>query len=353
MGKALKILVVILLILNITAAYFATQLFAKNKLAQASESKLRETVASLATYIEEAPEVEEGANARTLTGEIKDLSEDLQTTTRTKLWAEYNLDLESTDVPAVKVASRDLDPKATAELKKLDTATAAIEKLAKAQNDRITDLRLQAKALRGEYITTLQELDKVATKLAETEATVDKQEGEITEANDKLQPLQEEKEQLEASFSELQEKYDAQSTEMENLTAQLAEITDEIAALKQKAKDVPVIQQAATTGVVQSASLRIEPGYKGRVTYFDTNWNFAVIELHETFMKELLGEELNRPLPEGVELMIYRQGDKGTFVTKVQLSSIRVKEGLGVGDVVHGWTDSEGYPAREGDGAFF
>lgn len=357
MGKVLKVLVVILLLLNVGAAVLATMNHSKSELVRAREEKLRDTVTSIASFIEDTtkPAAEEGTEApkaTTLATELVGVDKELQTTSRSKLWESYNLALEETDRPKASISARDIKPETAAGISAMTAANNGLLEKAKAQMAQLTDTRIELKTLREEYVATIQELDKKNKDLAAAEETMSKNGVKLDELAGQIKPLQEDKETLEASLEKLQGTMDEQTGEMDKLTLKLTEANDEIAALKKKAAAAPVVE-AVQTGAVQQVALHIEPGFKGRVAYFDPVWNFVVIELHEDFIKEVLGDDMNHKLPEGVELMIYRQGEKGAFVTKVHLTNIRVKEGVGVADVVPGWSDKKWYPVREGDGAFF
>ena len=85
-------------------------------------------------------------------------------------------------------------------------------------------------------------------------------------------------------------------------------------------------------------------GVKGEVVKVDNEYQFAIIRLGEDSMKELLGENLDAPLP-SVELHVKRPGFKGPageYITRIRLRKAfpNKKEGksnLVVVDILPDW----------------
>jgi hypothetical protein len=81
----------------------------------------------------------------------------------------------------------------------------------------------------------------------------------------------------------------------------------------------------------------------------DKEWNFAVLNLTDEFLRELLGPDLTGAMTP-VQLMIRRPEQGGKFVTKVRLAQIKRDQKLGIANILLDWQQTEVQP---GDIVFF
>ena len=96
----------------------------------------------------------------------------------------------------------------------------------------------------------------------------------------------------------------------------------------------------------------LSPGDKGKIVAFDDHLKFVVVEFSPEFMRELLGEDLAKGLPQ-IEMMVRRPGlqtPAGDFVTRIRLRQVVRDQGLVVADVLIDWQQS---PLEKNDVVYF
>ncbi len=94
---------------------------------------------------------------------------------------------------------------------------------------------------------------------------------------------------------------------------------------------------------------RVGPGEKGKVISINPEYRFAIVEITDKFMTEVMGDTLNQVLPV-ISLPIRRPGENGKFVTKVRLVQIKVSQKLAIVDILSDWTQQ---PIQVGDVMFY
>ncbi|MCX7591916.1 MAG: hypothetical protein N2255_09855, partial [Kiritimatiellae bacterium] len=112
------------------------------------------------------------------------------------------------------------------------------------------------------------------------------------------------------------------------------------------------VDLSSPQAALQQLAAKIEPGNKGQVVAVEQAWSFAILELSDAFLKEILGADLSGPVPQ-LELLVKRPGLPGSpdqFVTKVRLVQIKRPERLAIADILTDWTQ---VPLKEGDLVFF
>jgi hypothetical protein len=96
----------------------------------------------------------------------------------------------------------------------------------------------------------------------------------------------------------------------------------------------------------------LSPGDKGKIVAYDDKLKFVVIEFSPKFMKEMLGDDLSKGLPQ-IEMMVRRPGMESTagdFVTRIRLRQVVREQGLVVADVLIDWQQM---PLEKDDVVYF
>jgi len=359
MGKLLKILTVVFLVLSVVALVLGYGLFSKRELLKGRTQKLENALIELGRFIEaESPE------PQTATYTAKDVSECTaeipESVDRSDFWRKYQSHLEKANLPTIDLSQR------KAELMSYylrDPITQKIQRdeyglpvtkgkgtmqyvldemLAKAEDQlkRFNETRSQLAMVREELVRTIEELNTRKARLRETLAEVAQLKTTITEKDEKIAAQQREIEDLQSSLQSKEE-------EITRLHDDLAKLEEEKKSLQQ---DVEYWKsKVAAAPVAQEPTRRLDPGIKGKVASVNPDWNFAVVSLNDEFMRGVLGEDKQgefRP----VELLVKRADAVGTFVTKVKITAVEREKNLGIADIITEWQRA---PIQEGDILFY
>jgi len=381
MGKFLKILVFIFLILSVAALVLGIMLFGKRELLKGRTQKLEDAVVKLGATIEDgSPAAEEKPEFPP-----KDVSpvssEILETPELSDFWDKYNADLEELGQATLDLRKRRAD---LMTYYKVDPITGSImldpatgykqtagegtmqgvldEVLAKSEDqyNRLNETREQLKTVREELATTIKELNagksaqrRTLKQNEELEAEAERQKAEAAKQKRRAQELEEEKQAIQDQVAELQRQVALMEERAAEKDAEIDQLKARIADLEGRVPDGTTqtrTQQQQTTQVVGPAiDVTVQPGVKGEISGVDPAWNFAVIKLSDEFLAEILPDEPGGPIP-AIELLVKRPGKPDRFVTKLRLNQIRRAEKLGIADVL---TDWQQLPVKKGDVVFF
>ena len=377
MGKLLRVLVIVFLVLSIGALVLGILLFNKRELLKGRTTKLEAALISLGATVEAEP----GSLDRVPEYPARDLSpctdELIDTPELSDFWDNYSNELEIADLATLNLS-----------LLKKDLMTYyKRDAMGKIERDRTTgykrtdgpgtmqgvidDLQAKAEAQYNLLNETRQVLVSVRQELVSTITELNKRKGDLRTALNEIENLKAEIVRLKAEITSLKQRIGELEEETRMLQDQLAEEQLKVALLQEETaeKDLTIEQlkaendklRVSTDKVSTSAPggaqpgaqpvQAIEPGAKGIVAAVNEDWRFVVIQLTEAFMRELLGDDLSAPVP-AVELMIKRPGKKGEeiFVTKVRLLQIKRSEKLGIADVMTEWQQS---PVEKEDVVFY
>jgi archaellum component FlaC len=377
MGKLLRVLVVLFLVVSIGALVLGILLFNKRELLKGRTYKLETAVKAIGLTIESEP-----AEAKKAAFTAKDTSpctaQPLESPEISDFWDTYKLQLESQDQPKLDLKSREIelmsyykqDPVTKGPAKdamgRLVTDGAGTmqgvldDVLAKAgeQYDRLNQTRQQLATVRQELVTTIEDLNKrkgelrtALAKIEELNAEIEKLKGEIATLKEQIAKLQEEKQTLQDEVAE-------KTRQIETLQETVQEKDAAIAALKKELENRPTTRPepqgpaAAAGGTEVSTPVaegQVAHGEKGTVAALDEAWNFVILKLDDKFLKELLGEDLSKQLPV-IDLFIKRPDESQQFVTKVRLMQVRREKKVGIADILPGWTQ---VPVQKGDILFY
>jgi len=348
-------------------------LFQKRELLKGRTHKLETAVKALGLTVESDPPQTREADfpsrdVSPCTSEILDTPEE------SEFWDTYALALEEQDLPKLDLKSRELElmsyykldpvtrkpePDPVTGMKKTTgegTMQAVLKDLldkSAEQYSRLNETRQQLTTLREELIDTVQDLNKRKGDLRlslkdieDLKAKIERLNGEIRQLNDQIAQLEEDKVVLEDEIAE-------QQRQMEMLQEEIQEKEATIAQLELKIQEGPPMGEETPRGPGEvtrpPTPTRVTPGEKGTVAAVSKDWNFAVLDLSDVFLRQLLGDDLAQPLP-NIDLYIKRRGDPPTFVAKVRLIQVRADRKLGIADILPKWQQ---LPLKKGDLIFY
>lgn len=356
MATFLKVLTVIFLILAIGALVLGIHLFEKRELLKGRTQKLEKAIIALGTVTEDVDEEALAAEAKK-DYPAKDISdckaEILETPELSKFWDTYQAQMEiqpstflnlgtpekkielmtyyKRDPVTQKIIYDEFGRPVTEGPNTMQSVIDLLQKKQREQLKRLNDTRDQLKKIREEYVQTVIELNKWKRELRERLV-------EIVQLKQKIAELEAKIRELEAKIQQLENEKKALEEEVQELKRQITELNDIIAN-----KDVLIKNQsneiARLKGIISGqdviVSIDLPPGQKGAVVSVNDDWNFVVVELTDECMKQLLGEDLQRPLPIA-EFWVRRRisEEKDVIMGRVRLREIRRDKKLGIADVL-------------------
>lgn len=377
MNVALRILVFLVLVINAVSLYFSAELYKKRELLKGRGELYKDYFVKVSKTLENEDPVDPASPAVYPARDIAQVTDQLQDNPETDtFWDGYVQKYEQANLPAMDIDSSDAKRAQlnayyrtqTDESGKIvpatdsmgnyitegqGTARLVLEQVfdrAKAQNALLNKTREQLVKLREELVTVITDYNSLKQDgrrdkhtIKEKEAEIEKLKADIAEKEAKIEQMEARRKELEVELSdakaevaEKQEKIETLETDIANLNKALEQATQEIKRLKQDPAS------GGTGGGFAVANLTA--GVKGEVVKVDNENLFAIIRLGEDAMKELLGENLDAPLP-SVELHVKRPGFKGPageYVTRIRLRKAFLskkdgKSNLIVADILPDW----------------
>jgi outer membrane murein-binding lipoprotein Lpp len=174
----------------------------------------------------------------------------------------------------------------------------------------------------------------------------------IEEQKEKLTKLEGEKTELENQVTKIKSQIDELNSEITSLKDEVSTAKDETEAAKEEtAKAQKLVEQLKkllqesiqTRGAASSGSgaavTTLPVGDKGKIIEADNKDMFAVVEFTDEAMKELKGENLDKPLP-AMELSVKRPGFKGAageFVGRIRLRQEVKGKNYVICDILGAW----------------
>lgn len=363
MGKALRVLVIVILLLGIGALVLSGLNFSKREVLIGRTHALEDSFRKLSGTLEAEDPVDVPQPSYPQRDLSAVTSREMENPERSAFWDSYNHKYEPSAQPIptldMSTEARRLQIRA---YYRIDPATGkpSIDpttgrpyttgsgtmsellelalKRAKAQNELLHKTRAELPKLRDELIATIEELNSVkqmgrADKktIVERDARIAQLEQEKRDLEQKIALLEEEKKELNAQLAEAKDEIKTHKETIQTLE-------DRVAVLDKKLKEALGKRPVVITDVSQDEIERkLTPGEKGRIVSFNEQWKFVVIEFSPVFMKELLGED--QVLPQ-FEMMVRRpglQGAAGDFVTRLRLRQVIREQNLVVADILSDW----------------
>jgi hypothetical protein len=302
MGKLLRVLVVLLLLLGIAALVLGFLLFQKRETLKGHVQDMAQNVVELSGHIE------------------AEQADDLTKSDMPKM---------SGQVTITQLLTYKLDPTVTVtDTNKPATMDATLRMLigkAQIQLGRLDDTR---KAL----AVKIQELDVATNKIAALEADIVRLEGEKKQLQDNVAALEKDVAEKKGKIEELTASLEEAKTKITDLGEQVAKLKDTLLDKEDKIKSLNETIEKLTPK--NTAGTPDKTGTKGKVVLVNKNWNFVVISVNEA-------------IGTGVELTVQR-GDK--LIGKVRVSDLNAQYQLAIGDVMLDWKQAD---VEVGDYVFY
>ena len=378
MGKVLRILVIIILILSIVSLVFANMLFQKRELLTKRNSVLENTVVKLAKTIEN--EDAEEAAAPTVEKDISDVTErELINPEKQSMLEGYPISLEQQNLAYVDLDNNKMrkqlrslyvvgadgkyvldDLTGKPAMKGPGTMTEVLETVldrAKAQQAKLNKTRQELTTMREKMTVSVEEVNTL-----KVEGRASKK--EIKEKGEQIATLEEEKGQLETRVAKL-------TQEKKELNAELADTQNEVETLNEEKlameEDLTTLRDAYEDLKKRYAGMKNQPntgdggatmagapsaGDKGKIIEANDELKFAILELSNDAIVELLGAERQNRLPQ-LEMNVRRPGRQsaaGEFVTRIKLRQVVRGKNLVVADILTNWQQTA---VEKGDVVFF
>lgn len=383
MGKLLRVLVVVILVLGGLALTLAILLFSRRELLIGRTWMLEEQVIKIAKTLEAQDPADQqqpnlpGRDVSTVT------SRELDNPELSTFWDSYQHKLEQGNLPTLDIGTEEkrlqlrqyyryetgpdgkpkkvLDPLSGKPYTKgPGTMSELLEEVftrAAAQNALLNRTRGELKKVREELVETINELNAVKKQGRTDKKTIENLRADIARLEDekrtlerKIDRLEEEKKELQGELAEAKNEIAKRDEEIESLTKTVQTQDKRIKEL------IGIINRpvsgGTTTSVDNNLTAKLSPGDKGKIVAADNLLKFVVIELSDDFMAEMLGPNRDQALPQ-IEMMVRRPGMQtaaGDFVSRIRLKQVLRDQNLIVADTLIDW---EQVPLEKGDVVFF
>jgi uncharacterized protein YlxW (UPF0749 family) len=366
-------MVVFFLLLAIAGLTLGILLFNRREILKGRTQKLEKTLVKLGTLTEAEPAKVEEKPVYVARDTSPCTSTIIEEPERSSFWETYKHEMEITDQPTMELNKKHaelmtyfkVDP-VTLEVKRDEynrkvtdgegTMQAVLDDMvsrSKAQLNRLNETRQQLKALREELIGTIEDLNKTKKDLRSALNTIVQREEKIAELEDKIVQLKQQITNLEGEKRDLQNQIADLNKQITDLKQEIDNKNTTIAALK---KEIEILRnpggpggKAQGSGIEFTLPGRVTPGDKGKIISINAEYRFAIMDVTDQFMKEVLGDDLNQVLPP-LNLLIRRPGEGGKFVTKVRLVQMKPSQKLAIVDILGDWQQQ---PVAVGDIVFY
>lgn len=382
MGKALKILTVIVFILSIVAFVLGMMNFNKRELLIARTHVLETSIIKLAGTLEAADPVFEGVpdHHEYDVDEVSDMPND--NPAESDFWTNYkdayevmggatmNLNTDDSRVTLRQYYFKAMDESpnkpdylngkpqknALGVFKTEGEGTmknllAQVQDRANKQQALLNSTREQLKVVREELETVIDLLNTEKKAHRQSKATITALNKKIADLEVQIDGLNKKIAQLEREKLELNDKISSLESELAQKNEEIASQASEIATLKEEIKRLTQTDAVGAVGDEKAGTSKIilTPGVKGEVVGVNHEYSLVVVKLTDATMKELLGEDLSGEFVP-IEVMVIREGYNGTagnIVTRLRIERIsRDGTNLGYADNLYGWEQT---PVEIGD----
>lgn len=224
MGKALKPLVIVLLVLGIVSLILGSMLFSQRELLKGRTTRHEDAVVKIATNLRMP-----GINPQQLTEQLKD----------------YNSMQSPLDLVAV-------------------AANNTVEELDHTKQDLATT-RDELAATKTELNNTRNELTAAQQKINELNDTIDQKNTELIVANGRITQLEQDKSNLQIQIDDL-------NNQLVRADEEMRDLQDKIATLDKVIQDIDSKQGAPGTA-------KVPVGTMGRILIVNPDWNFVILDI--------------------------------------------------------------------------
>ncbi len=364
MGKLLKVLTVIILLLSILAFVMGLSNFSKRELLIGRTHALEQKIIQISMTLEEKDPVFDGIpnHPERDVDEVTDRQLDMPN--RTNFWSDYNDALEILGTPKLDLSSesarqqlrmyykldaegkieRDFQNRPrTAGTGTMDELLNMVLGAARDQYNRLNQTRTQLTVVRRELATVIELLNEekrlrridrgtitsLNRRIGELEATIDRQTSQIAR-------LEREKSELNDTINELRGIIAEKDEQIVAYDAQVKRLNEEIKRLSLTDRT------DREAGVVRGA-VQLTAGVKGTVSHVDPQWAYVLVTLSPEAADEITAGGTFSP----IEMMVHRTTDAGdAIVTRLRIINPPNKNNVVIADNMYGW---EQMPVEVGD----
>jgi len=378
MGKLLRVLVIIILVLSAVSLLFAHKLFGKQELLTKRSSVLEEQVVKLAKTIEAADAADAAApDVKKDVSEVADRAMD--NPDKEAVLEGYPIKLEQQNLPTLDFGSTEkrlqlrnylaMGPDGQPVMDPLDNKPAtkgpgSMQELldmtfdrAKAQQAALNKTRAELTKMREKTTTFVEEINKLKTdgRTAKVELKTSREQvaaltGEKEALEGRVTKLTSEKKELAAEVADAKNEVERLNEAKVTLTEDLAKAKEANEELKKRMRGDGNARQVQDISVASVSSL--SAGDKGKIIEANDDLKFVIIDFSNDAVAEMIGAERQNALPQ-LEMNIRRTGRQsaaGEFVTRIKLRQIVRGKNLVVADILSDWQQA---PVEKGDVVFF
>ncbi len=378
MGKVLRVLVFVILVLSAVSLLFAHKLYGKRELLTKRNSVFEEQFIKLAKTIESADAADAAApNVQKDISEVTD--RELTNPEKVAVFESYPIKLEQQNLPTLDFGSTekrlqlrsyialtpegkpDLDPvDKTPRVKGPGTMQELMDQIfdrAKAQQASLNKTRAELAKMREQFSSSIEEINKLKTdgRTAKVELKGEKEKvtaltTEKEELNSRVAKLTSEKKEMTAELADAKNEVEKMNEEKVTLKEDLVKVHQAYDELKERyaGKRTPAGQSQGEAVSVTA----LTAGDKGKIIETNDELKFVIIDFSADAITEMLGAERQNQLPQ-LEMNIRRPGRQsaaGEFVTRIKLRQAVQGKNLVVADILNDWQQ---VPVEKGDVVFF
>ena len=377
MGKLLRVLVIIILVLSAVSLLFAYKLFGKQELLTKRSSILEEQVVKLAKTIEAADAADAVApDVKKDVSEVADRT--IDNPDKEAVLEGYPIKLEQQNLPTLDYGSTDkrlqlrnyfaMGPDGLPVNDPLDNKPAtkgpgSMQELldqafdrAKAQQASLNKTRAELTKMREKATTFVEEVNKLKTdgRTVKVELKTSKEQvatltGEKEALETRVTKLTSEKKELAAEVADAKNEVERLNEAKVTLTEDLAKAKEANEEMKKRLRG-DANRQMQDSGVASVSSL--SAGDKGKIIEANDELKFVIIDFSNDAIVEMLGAERQNAMPQ-LEMNVRRTGRQsaaGEFVTRIKLRQIVRGKNLVVADILSDWQQAS---VEKGDVVFF
>ncbi len=330
MNIVLRILVIVTLILNGVALWFANALYNKRELLVDSNTDLRAGIVKIASTLEApAPETEGEEEALPTTRVDRDISTVESSNADippdySSFWKSYDESLEKVSAesyeipepldlaqvyvldPTTKQAKRDATGRPIRTGSLLNKVIDEVVRVSNEQRVLANKVRAQLTKIREEYEDAVVELNQVKKDARKSLKTIEEKEAQISTLEDEKRGLEEQISGLKEQITSLEEEKQTLQQDLDLANENLEAAQNEVKTLKEQLENIAKMGIQSGGGAAAAvAGANVAAGPKGKLVRVDNEYNFCVLELTDEAYAEIIGEDGSLKMPE-MECWIYR-----------------------------------------------
>lgn len=234
------------------------------------------------------------------------------------------------------------------------TADELLRKLfesAKAQQSRLNTTRAELVSLRTKLSSVVAEVNRLKPEAREDKIQLVAKDEKITKLESEKADLENQVIKIKGQIDELNQEItslnDAVNTakeETEDAKEEIAKLNEEKDRLTKALKDSIQARGASSSASSSTDSVTsLSSGDKGKISRVDNEAMFAIVKFDDEAMKEIFGENLDRPLPI-IELAVRRpgyEGEAGEFVGRIRLRQHVRGKNYVTCDILEAWQQED------------